>query len=247
MTGRMAAYALGLDYGTNSCRALLLDLETGEPVADAVFDYPTGEQGIVLDARDPNLARQHPRDYLDGLVESVRAVIALARDVAPGFTPEQIKGIGVDTTGSTPIPVDAKAQPLALDPKFEDNPDAMAWLWRDHTSFAEAEEITRLASRERPEFLASIGGVYSSEWFWSKLWCCLNNAPEVFDAAYSWVELSDYIPAVLAGAGKPEDVVRGVCAHNGLGVYERSRSPRRWIPSRSSETVWMTSYLNYVP
>jgi L-ribulokinase len=109
------------------------------------------------------------------------------------FSPEQVIGIGVDTTGSSPLPVDAANVPLALDPKWRENLAAQCWLWKDHTSYREAAEspARRAAS---PQYIAKCGNTYSSEWFWSKIWRCLKVAPEVFDAAYSWVELSDYIP-----------------------------------------------------
>ena len=112
-------------------------------------------------------------------------------------------GIGVDTTGSTPIPVDAQNRPLALDPRWQANLAAHAWLWKDHTGADEAAAITRTAREHAPQYLAPIGGVYSSEWFWSKIWHCLKVAPDVFDAACSWVELADFVPAVLAGVDDP--------------------------------------------
>ena len=113
-----------------------------------------------------------------------------------GFSADQVIGIGVDTTGSTPLPVDASGQPLAFNKKFAKNPAAMAWLWKDHTGVAEAAEITALAKKMRPQYLAKCGGTYSSEWFWSKILHCLRVAPEVFNAAHSWVELADFVPAV---------------------------------------------------
>ena len=112
-------------------------------------------------------------------------------------------GIGVDTTGSTPLPVDGRGQPLAFERRFAKNPAAMAWLWKDHTGVAEAAEITALAKKIRPQYLAKCGGTYSSEWFFSKILHCLRAAPEVFDAAASWIELADYIPAALTGTEAP--------------------------------------------
>ena len=121
-------------------------------------------------------------------------------------------GIGVDTTGSTPLPLDESGRPLAFNKKFAKNPAAMAWLWKDHTGVAEAGEITELAKKIRPQFLAKCGGVYSSEWFWSKILKCLRVAPEVFNAAHSWVELADYVPAELTGTLAPEKLTVGICA-----------------------------------
>ncbi len=118
----------------------------------------------------------------------------------------------MDTTGSTPLPVDANGQPLAFQKKFANNPAAMAWLWKDHTGVNEAAEITALAKKIRPQFLAKCGGIYSSEWFFSKILKCLRAAPEVFNAAHSWIELSDFVPAELTGTLAPDKFIAGVCA-----------------------------------
>ena len=211
-------FTLGIDYGTNSVRALVVRCADGAELGSAVFNYPSGHQGVLLDSKDHNLARQHPGDYLLGLESSVRAAIAAAGRKR-GFSPAKIVGIGVDTTGSSPIPVDAANRPLALDPKWKRNLNAQCWLWKDHTSIAEAAQITALAARHRPQYIAKCGNTYSSEWFWSKLWHCLNVAPDVFAAAYSWVELADWIPSVLAGADLPAKVVRGVCCAGHKALY----------------------------
>ncbi|MDD8026509.1 MAG: ribulokinase [Acidobacteriota bacterium] len=205
-------YALGLDFGTNSVRALLADIRNGREVATSVFAYPTGKAGIVLDARRPDLARQHPADYLRGIEVVVRRVLAQARKKDRSFRPDRVVGIGVDTTGSTPIPVDKDGMPLCFDKKFARNPNAMAWLWKDHTGFAEAAEITALAAREHPEYLAKCGGTYSSEWFFSKILHCLRVDPAVFAAAASWVECCDWIPAALVGETRPDRLKRSRCA-----------------------------------
>lgn len=204
-------YTIGLDYGTNSVRTLIVDVATGDEVGTYVFDYPHGEAGILLDPKDPNLARQHPADYIEGAVASVRGALndAAGKD---GFTPAAVIGIGVDTTGSTPLPVDETGEPLAFKDEFKSNPAAMAWLWKDHTSFAEAAEITEIAKKMRPQYLAKCGGTYSSEWFWSKLWHCRRTAPKVFDAAHTWVECADWVPAVLTGRTQPAQVKRCICA-----------------------------------
>jgi len=211
-------FTLGIDYGTNSVRALVVRCADGAELGSAVFNYPSGHQGVLLDPKDHNLARQHPGDYLLGLEKSVRAALAAAGRKR-GFSPAQIVGIGVDTTGSSPIPVDAANRPLALDPKWKRNLNAQCWLWKDHTSIAEEAQITALAARHRPQYIAKCGNTYSSEWFWSNLWHCLNVAPEVFAAAYSWVELADWIPSVLAGADLPAKVVRGVCCAGHKALY----------------------------
>src|SRR5258705_4417289 len=191
------AYTVGIDYGTNSVRPFVVDTADGRVVGTRVFDYPSGEQGVLLDAKQPHLARQNPTDYIDGLRVSLGDALKAA-DAAPGFSRDRVIGIGVDTTGSTPLPVDARARPLAIDPRWKDNLAAHAWLWKDHTSAAEAAAITATAKEHAPYLVRPIGGTYSSEWFWAKIWHCLNTAPEVFNAAASWVELADFVPAVLA-------------------------------------------------
>jgi len=215
------AFSLGIDYGTNSVRALIVDCRDGREIASCVVDYPSGHQGILLDPADHHLARQHPGDYLLGLEKSVTQALALAVQSAPtsGFDAAQIVGIGVDTTGSSPIPVDAQNRPLALLDAWKGNLAAQCWLWKDHTSHREAAQITALAAQHRPQYIAKCGNTYSSEWWWSKLWHCLNTAPEVFDAAYSWVELCDFIPAVLAGITDPRAIQRGICAAGHKALY----------------------------
>jgi len=163
-----ARYGIGLDYGTNSVRTLIVNTATGREVATAVLNYEHGNQGVIL-SRDPNLALQHPADYVKGTELTIKKALAEANRNVRGFKPEQIIGIGVDTTGSTPLPVDAVGRPLAFDRRFAKNPAAMAWLWKDHTGIVEAGEITELASKIRPQYLAKCGGTYSSEWFFSKI------------------------------------------------------------------------------
>jgi len=204
-------YSIGLDYGTNSVRALVVDVASGAEIATAVWDYEHGKAGVIL-SRDPNLARQHPADYIKGAEITIKQALAEARNSVRGFNPRQVVGIGVDTTGSTPLPVDASGQPLAFQKKFASHPEAMAWLWKDHTGIAEAAEITALARKMRPQYLDKCGGTYSSEWFWSKIFHCLRVAPGVFAAAHSWMELADYVPAALTGTGAPDQFTAGVCA-----------------------------------
>jgi len=206
------AYAIGLDYGTNSVRCLIVDVANGRELGTCVYAYETGQAGILLDPADHNLARQNPADYLKGAEVTVAGAIAEAKQVEPTFDPKDIIGIGVDTTGSTPLPVDKSGTPLALLDAFKDNPNAHAWLWKDHTGYAEAAEITDLAAKDRPEYLAKCGGTYSSEWFFSKILHCLRVDPDVFDAAYTWVEHADWLPAVLTGTDAPEKVRRCRCA-----------------------------------
>jgi len=212
------SFSIGLDYGTSSVRAVVVDCADGRSVGAHVFDYPSGEQGVLVDPKDPHLARQSPNDYVLGVSASVKGALAQAAGET-GFEPARVVGIGVDTTGSTPIPVDAQNRPLALDPKWKSHLAAQAWLWKDHTGAAEAAAITEAARRHAPQYLAPIGGVYSSEWFWSKLWRCLKVAPEVFDAAASWVELADFVPALLSGVDSPSRIERCICAAGHKALY----------------------------
>jgi len=208
----MKRYALGIDYGTNSCRSLLVDLDGGAEVGSTVFPYPSGTLGILTDARDPHVARQNPQDYLDGMVAVVRGALEQAKAGVAGFDAAQVVGLGIDTTGSTPIPVAQCGTPLALLPEFKDNLNAYVWLWKDHTSHAEAAEITALAEKERPQYLAKCGGTYSSEWWWSKILHLRRIDPAVFASAHSFVEHCDWLPALLAGNTNPLTLKRSVCA-----------------------------------
>jgi len=206
------AFTIGLDYGTNSVRCVIVDVNNGNELGTAVHEYETGEAGIILDPSDHNMARQNPGDYLKGLEVAVMDAIVQAKKTESSFNPSQVIGIGVDTTGSTPLPVDRNGTPLGLLSEFKNNPNAMAWLWKDHTGYAEAAEITGLAKKEHPQYLAKCGGTYSSEWFFSKILHCLRVDPKVFDAAYTWIEHADWIPAVLTGMDSPDKLLRCRCA-----------------------------------
>ena len=214
-----ARFAIGVDYGTNSVRALVVDLADGNEIATHVYNYPSGEAGVLLDKKDPNLARQSPADYIDGFFTSVRRAVAAAKRKR-GFKPENVVGIGVDTTGSTPIPVDQDGTPLALQSKFKKKLAAQAWLWKDHTGHAEAAEITAKAANDPNRYLANCGGTYSSEWYWSKIWHCKREDPDVFAAAYSWVELADFVPGLHHRQHRiPHTMKRGICAAGHKAMY----------------------------
>lgn len=208
----MSKYSIGFDYGTNSVRALLVDVSNGAEVATSVFNYPSGEAGVFYDDKDPNLARQNAADYIEGFIATAKAVLS-------GIDANDIVGMGVDTTGSSPMPVDRNGMPLALHPELKDNLAAYTWLWKDHTSFAEAAEITEKARAQGLPYLAKCGGTYSSEWFWSKILHCARIAPEVFEAAYSWVEFADWVPAYLTGNTDPHTMKRSVCAAGHKAMY----------------------------
>lgn len=211
-------FSLGVDYGTNSVRALVVDIENGRELAEHVYDYPTGEHGIMLDSKDPLVARQHPGDYIQGFIKSVREAVKKAGRIS-GFKPDRVIGLGVDTTGSTPIPVDRQGMPLALKPAFKKNLAAQAWLWKDHTSHEEAAEITAKGRKSRVKYLDKCGGVYSSEWYWSKILHCKRTSPKVFKAAYGWVELADFVPGYVTGNTDPDTMARGICAAGHKAMY----------------------------
>ena len=206
------AYTIGLDYGTNSVRCVIVDVTDGGEVATSVYEYPTGEAGIILDPADHNLARQNPADYIEGIEVTIKQALAAAKKTNKAFNASGVVGIGIDTTGSTPLPITQTGKPLGMLDEFKDNPNAQAWLWKDHTGHAEAAEITELAKKTHPEYLAKCGSTYSSEWFFSKVLRCLRTDPKVFDAAHTWIECCDYIPAVLTGTEKPDKIKRSRCA-----------------------------------
>jgi len=207
----MAQYSIGLDYGTNSLRAVLVNVSNGSEVAAASAVYPHGADGVIL-SDDPNLARQHPADYVKTAETVLKRVVSAAKRKLKSFRPQDVVGIGVGATGSTPLPVGRTGSPLAFESGFADDLNAMAWLWKDHTAIDEAEEITAQARKLRPRFLGKYGGVYGSEWFFSKILHVRRTCPKVFDAAWSWVELSDWIPAALTGTESPEDLSINICA-----------------------------------
>lgn len=216
------SYAIGIDFGTNSARAIVVSCADGSTAGTGVSGYHSGDHGVLTHGSDPHLARQNPADYIGSLGHAITEALSAAEKSTPGFSRAQVIGIGVDTTGSTPIPIDARARPLAIDPDWEGNLAAQAWLWKDHTAAEEAAAITAIAKAHAPEYLAPIGGTYSSEWWWSKIWKCLKVAPDVFDAAASWVELADFVPAVLAGVSNPRDIVRCVCAAGHKAMYSEA-------------------------
>ena len=220
-------FAVGVDYGTNSVRALIVDLADGREIGTSVAEYPTGDLGVILDQNQPTLARQSPRDYVECFMRAVKGAVDEAKKAEPGasgpFRPEEVAGLGVDTTGSTPIPVDADGVPLAFQEKYKDVPAANAWLWKDHTSIKEADAITERVHEQKLGYLDNCGGIYSSEWYWAKIWRCLRENPDVFDATHSWVELADFIPGYITGSTKPETTARGICPAGHKALWDESR------------------------
>ena len=202
-----AKYTIGLDYGTDSVRSLIVNTETGEEVSGAVFEYPRWKKGLYCDPVR-NQFRQHPGDYLEGL----EFVVTEALRNAPAGVAENVVGISVDTTGSTPVAVDEKGTPLSLTPGFEENPNAMFVLWKDHTAVREADEINDLAAKWDIDFTRYEGGIYSSEWFWAKILHVTRADVAILRSAYSWVEHCDWIPGVLTGNTHPKTIKRSRCA-----------------------------------
>jgi L-ribulokinase len=201
-------YTIGVDYGTDSVRAVVVNTDSGEIIAESVFSYPRWKNGDYCNAAE-NRFRQHPLDYIEGLKSTIKEVISqCGKEKASG-----IIGISVDTTGSTPVAVNREGVPLSLLPEFIENPNAMFVLWKDHTAIAEADEINELArSWGCVDYTKYEGGIYSSEWFWAKILKVLRDDPEVRNAAYSWVEHCDWIPGLLTGNTDPLVIKRSRCA-----------------------------------
>ena len=207
------AYVIGVDFGTDSVRSILADSSNGVEISSSVFYYPKWKEGKFCNP-SKNQFRQHPQDYIDGLQHTIKACVeAAGPEIALA-----VKAIGVDTTGSSPVAVDRKGQPLALLPAFAENPNAMFVLWKDHTSVAEAAFINQHATKFPINYLQYVGGIYSSEWFWAKLLHILRVDETVRKACYTWVEHCDWIPFLLTGQNDATQLKRSVCAagHKGL-------------------------------
>ncbi len=207
------AYVIGVDFGTDSVRSILVDSRNGEEISSSVFYYTRWKEGKFCNP-SKNQFRQHPQDYIDGLEYTIRACI----DSAGPAIASAVKAIGVDTTGSSPVAVNSKGQPLALLKEFENNPNAMFVLWKDHTAVGEAAAINEHATKFPINYLQYVGGIYSSEWFWAKLLHILKVDEAVRNACYTWVEHCDWIPFLLTGQTNAAHLKRSVCAagHKGL-------------------------------
>lgn len=211
-------FVIGVDFGTDSVRALIVDATNGKELSNAVFYYPRWKAGKYCDPVK-NQFRQHPLDYIEGLEATIKEALAAApRDAA-----KKITGISVDTTGSTPAAVHQNGLPLAMTPGFEENPNAMFVIWKDHTAVKEAEEINRLArSWGGVDYTKYEGSVYSSEWFWAKILHVLRNDEKVKGAAFSWVEHCDWISALLTGNSDPLSWKRSRCAAGHKAMWHES-------------------------
>ena len=213
----MAKYVIGLDYGSDSCRAIIADASNGNEIATSVKYYPRWKEGKYCDPRN-NRYRQHPLDYIEVLEESIREALSKA----PAGVAENVVGMGFDTTGSTPVLTDEAGTPLALLPEFAENPNAMFVLWKDHTAIREADEINRLAKNWEIDYTAYEGGIYSSEWVWAKMLHVLREDEQVRAAAYSWVEHCDWLPGLITGNTKPETMPRSRCAAGHKAMWHAS-------------------------
>jgi len=212
------SFVIGVDFGTDSVRALVVDTATGEETATAVHRFARWKRGEYCDAV-ANRFRQHPLDHLEALESAVRDALS----EAPAGTGERVRGISVDTTGSTPGPVNRDGVALAMLPGFEDNSDAMFVLWKDHTAVEEAEEINRaVRAWGGVDFTRYEGGVYSSEWFWAKILHILRVDEKVREAAFSWVEHCDWITGVLTGNTDPLTMKRSRCAAGHKAMWHSS-------------------------
>lgn len=203
----MEKYVIGIDFGTDSCRTLLVNAITGEELASVVAYYPRWKKGLYCNP-SVNQYRQHPLDYIESMEDAIKKTV----NQFPVEVTSQIKGIAIDTTGSTPVLTDKNGIPLALLPAFAENPNAMFVLWKDHTATGEAEEINRLAKKWETDYTLYSGGVYSSEWVWSKMLHMLRTDSSVREAAYGWIEHCDWMPALLTGNNSPEKIYRSRCA-----------------------------------
>jgi len=210
-------FVIGIDYGTDSVRSVIINAYTGEEIASSVFFYPRWKDGSYCDAGKQQF-RQHPLDYIEGLDQTIKNCLKIAGKSIK----ESIKGISVDTTGSTPVATDETGTPLALLPEFKNNPNAMFVLWKDHTSVIEATQINEHNKTFGKDYLKYVGGIYSSEWFWAKLLHILRQDKEVKKACYSWVEHCDWIPFLLTGGKHISSLKRGVCSagHKALWAAE---------------------------
>lgn len=210
-------YVIGVDYGTDSVRSVLVNTQNGEEIASSVFNYPRWKEGLFCKPVE-NQFRQHPLDYTEGLEYTIKECLKTA---GPAVA-KAVKGISIDTTGSTPIAVNKSGTPLALLPGFENNPNAMFVLWKDHTAVQEAAEINAHATKFDTNYLSYVGGIYSSEWFWAKLLHVLRTDKQVKKACYSWVEHCDWIPFLLTGGKEVAEMKRSRCAagHKALWAAE---------------------------
>ena len=229
-------YVIGLDFGTDSCRALIVDVRNGDEVVTGVSFYPRWKAGLYCDAQS-NRYRQHPLDYIESMTEAVHTALS-------HLTEEEIAsicGLCFDTTGSTPALTDCNGMPLALNPEFAEEPDAMFILWKDHTAVREAEQINALVKERNLDYLLYEGGTYSSEWVWSKVLHVINTNSRVKEAAYSWTEHCDWMTGLVTGNTIPEKMLRSRCAAGHKAMWHE-----RWLLSSSEVLLELNPSLNRI-
>ena len=209
-------YTIGVDFGTDSVRALVVDTQTGESIGTAVHYYERWKKGLYCQPAISQF-RQHPLDYVEGIEQAITGSLATVSDQIK----QNIVGISIDTTGSTPVAVDETGTPLALLPEFAENPNGMFILWKDHTANAEAEELNKLAHSWPVDYTKYVGGIYSSEWYWAKILRTLRVDAGIRAKAYSWVEHCDWISAVLTGNTHPKTMKRSRCAAGHKAMWHR--------------------------
>ncbi len=213
----MNKISIGIDFGSDSARAVAIDLKTGTELALAVMDYPRWKKQLYCNAKISQF-RQHPSDHIEVLEYVLKTLCHTL-----GAKTQNIISIGVDTTGSSPMPIAKDGQSLAFHKEFTDNPNAMCILWKDHTAVQEAEEINHLChSGKTVDFTKYSGGVYSSEWFWAKMLHIMRQDEAVREAAYTWAEHCDWITAILTGNAKPHTWKRSRCAAGHKAMWHAS-------------------------
>lgn len=217
MNENLKKYTIGMDFGSDSVRALIVNTQTGEELATAVHYYSRWKEGRFCEP-SKNKFRQHPLDYIEGIENTITTALSKVSEEVV----KNVVGIGVDTTGSTPVAVDKSGTPLALLPDFRDNPNAMFVLWKDHTAIKEADEINELCKKWNVDYSQYEGGVYSSEWFWSKILHVSRADKNVLENAYSWVEHCDWVPFLLTGGNDVTQMKRSRCAAGHKALWHES-------------------------
>ena len=209
-------YVIGVDFGTDSARAIIVDTKNGNVISSAVSYFKRWKEGKYCNPKK-NIFRQHPLDYIESLEACLKECLKnISEEKRLG-----VRAISIDSTGSTPVAIDKQGRPLALTARFSENPDAMFFLWKDHSSVREVEEINAKALDFEINYLSYCGGAYSSEWFWSKLLYLARNNHEVFQETYSWVEQSDWLPYLLTGLEDADQIKRNVCAAGHKALWSK--------------------------
>lgn len=207
-------YAIGIDYGTLSGRAVLVNTQNGHELASAVYNYPHGVMEKALPDGTPlgiDWALQHPQDYLDVLYHTVPEVLKQS-----GVSPRDVIGIGTDFTACTVLPVTKDGTPLCFLKEYKQHPHAWVKLWKHHAAQDEANSLNEIALQMGENWLANYGGKVSSEWAFPKLWQVLNEAPELYDAMDLWVEAGDWIVWQMTG-----NLTRNSCAAGYKALYNK--------------------------